>query len=287
MIRFSSTLSSRSLVIACGMTPIERRTPSASPVMSWPLTIAVPPLGGSSVVSMRISVDLPAPLGPSRPKISPSSTANDTPLTAVNSPKRLTMRRTSIAAMAAALPHPQRDVGGHADREAAVAVVDAQPHLEGADVALHAADVALGGEAGVGAAVEHRPLALVARRQPHRQGVAETDAIDVGLFHVDADPQVVGIDQRDDRLAGVDELAGAGGADADEAVDRRVQLGVAQADVGLGALRRGGGRQVLVDLDLVAARRDLLGVGPRQRDGAALRLDLPGQGVDARLRRVE
>ncbi len=29
MIRFSSTLSSRSLVMACGMTPIERRTPSA------------------------------------------------------------------------------------------------------------------------------------------------------------------------------------------------------------------------------------------------------------------
>ena len=71
MSRFSSTLSSRSLVIACGMTPIERRTPSARLTTSKPLMSAVPEVGGSSVVSMRISVDLPAPFGPSRPKISP------------------------------------------------------------------------------------------------------------------------------------------------------------------------------------------------------------------------
>ena len=40
---------------------------------------------------MRMSVDLPAPFGPSNPKISPSSTAKLIPLTAVNSPKRLTI----------------------------------------------------------------------------------------------------------------------------------------------------------------------------------------------------
>ena len=39
-----------------------------------PRTRAVPAVGGVSVVSMRISVVLPAPLGPSRPKISPCST---------------------------------------------------------------------------------------------------------------------------------------------------------------------------------------------------------------------
>ena len=50
-----------------------------------------PTVGGSSVVSMRISVDLPAPFGPSRPKISPSSTAKLMPLTAVKSPNFLTM----------------------------------------------------------------------------------------------------------------------------------------------------------------------------------------------------
>ena len=39
--------------------------------MSKPLTRAVPEVGGTSVVNMRMSVDLPAPFGPSRPKISP------------------------------------------------------------------------------------------------------------------------------------------------------------------------------------------------------------------------
>ena len=40
--------------------------------MSAPPTIAVPEVGEQSVVSMRMSVDLPAPFGPSSPKISPS-----------------------------------------------------------------------------------------------------------------------------------------------------------------------------------------------------------------------
>jgi hypothetical protein len=91
MIRFSSTLSSVSLVIAWGMTPIERRTPSACFATSNPATRPMPLVGGSSVVSMRISVDLPAPLGPSKPNTSPGCTANDTPSTAVKSPKRLRM----------------------------------------------------------------------------------------------------------------------------------------------------------------------------------------------------
>ena len=60
---------------------------------------AVPDVGGSSVTIMRISVDLPAPFGPSRPKISPGATENEMPSTAVKSPNRLTMFRTSTAAV--------------------------------------------------------------------------------------------------------------------------------------------------------------------------------------------
>ena len=86
MMRFSSTLSSRSLVIACGITPITRRTSSGCVTMSWPPMSAVPPVGSSSVVIMRMRVDLPAPFGPSRPNTSPSSTPKVTPLTAVKSP---------------------------------------------------------------------------------------------------------------------------------------------------------------------------------------------------------
>src|SRR5437667_1083321 len=205
MIRFSSTLRSRSLVIAWGMTPIDLRTSSASRTMSKPLTRAVPAVGGSSVVSIRISVDLPAPLGPRRPKISPSPTAKLIPFTAVKSPKRLTICRTSIAftidpgagtSFIASLQR-QGHVSGHPDGQAPVLVVGAQPDLEGLDVAFGPAHVALRGEAGIGAAVEHRPFALHPRRQAHRQPIAEADPIDVGFFDVDADPQVVGIDQGD------------------------------------------------------------------------------------------
>ena len=34
---------------------------------SKPATLALPPVGGSSVVSIRTVVDLPAPLGPRKP----------------------------------------------------------------------------------------------------------------------------------------------------------------------------------------------------------------------------
>ena len=61
--------------------------------------MAVPEVGVNSVVSMRINVDLPAPFGPRRPKISPSSTANVIPFTAVKSPNFLTIFRTSMAAI--------------------------------------------------------------------------------------------------------------------------------------------------------------------------------------------
>src|SRR5437667_3949167 len=95
---FSSALRSRSDVIAWGITPIDWRTSLGKRRTSKVLTRAVPEVGSSSVVNMRISVDLPAPFGPSSPKISPCSTLNVTWSTAVNSPKRLVISSTSMAA---------------------------------------------------------------------------------------------------------------------------------------------------------------------------------------------
>ena len=69
-----------SLVSAWGMTPIMRRTASLSLVTSWPPTMALPEVMGTSVVIMRMSVLLPAPFGPSKPKISPSATEKLTSL---------------------------------------------------------------------------------------------------------------------------------------------------------------------------------------------------------------
>jgi len=46
---------------------------------------------------MRMVVDLPAPFGPSSPKISPRRTAKETPATARNDPNVISRSRTSIA----------------------------------------------------------------------------------------------------------------------------------------------------------------------------------------------
>ena len=98
----------------------------------------------------------------------------------------------------------QQHVRRHARPRAGGRVLShAQADFERLDVALGPADVALRGEAGIDAAIEHRALTLLARGQPHGQRVADPDAIDVGFLDVGAHPQVVRIDQRHHRLAGV------------------------------------------------------------------------------------
>ncbi len=47
------------------------RTASGSVTTSWPATIARPPVGFRTVLRIRSVVVLPAPLGPSSPKIAP------------------------------------------------------------------------------------------------------------------------------------------------------------------------------------------------------------------------
>jgi hypothetical protein len=62
-----------------------------------PPTVAVPDVGCSNPHNMRIVVDLPAPLLPKNPKISPARTSNDTSFTATKLPKRRVRFLTSIA----------------------------------------------------------------------------------------------------------------------------------------------------------------------------------------------
>src|SRR5215831_18339468 len=79
------------------MYPMRRFTPSGSRVTSMPPTIAVPDVGFNSPHSILIVVDLPAPLLPRKPKISPRATSNVTLSTATKSPNRLVRPRTSMA----------------------------------------------------------------------------------------------------------------------------------------------------------------------------------------------
>ena len=52
---------------SCSATPIRSRTSFGRAAMSKPATSAFPPVGESRVQSILTVVDLPAPLGPSRP----------------------------------------------------------------------------------------------------------------------------------------------------------------------------------------------------------------------------
>ena len=64
-----------------------RRTRIGCTAAFVPNTVIVPPCGFSRVVSIRIVVVLPAPLGPSRPNVSPGSIRRFTWSTAVCAPK--------------------------------------------------------------------------------------------------------------------------------------------------------------------------------------------------------
>src|SRR6185503_14734155 len=96
---------------------------------SNPLISARPDVAGIRVVNMRIRVDLPAPFGPSRPNVSPCSTAKLMPSTAVKSPNFLLISRTSMSIMAR-WHRRQQNIRGHACGEPPVAVVDAQTDFE-------------------------------------------------------------------------------------------------------------------------------------------------------------
>jgi len=78
----SSGFSNMLKLISCGTRPSRRMAPSRSRSMSTPNTPTWPLLLLTSELTTPISVDLPAPLGPSRAKKSPGSTCSDTPLRA-------------------------------------------------------------------------------------------------------------------------------------------------------------------------------------------------------------
>src|SRR5436305_67365 len=74
---------------------------SGSSTTEMPPTVAAPEVGSSSVASTRMVVDLPAPLGPMKPKICPAEKRNEIPFTARVRPYSLwrSTTSTSIAAL--------------------------------------------------------------------------------------------------------------------------------------------------------------------------------------------
>src|SRR5512146_2344464 len=86
--------------------------------------MAEPESGCRTPASMRSVVVLPAPSGPTRPKISPACTSNESRSTARRSPKRLLIAETSMAAGALTSLHLHISVGRHAGFELVAGIVD-------------------------------------------------------------------------------------------------------------------------------------------------------------------
>src|SRR4051794_16611230 len=82
MIRLSRTLSSVSRVSSWGQTPIRARISGPSLAGSSPRIFRLPPDTGETAAIIRIVEDLPAPLGPRKPKYSPLRTSTSMPRTA-------------------------------------------------------------------------------------------------------------------------------------------------------------------------------------------------------------
>ena len=73
--RFSQTVSCRSSVFCCDTMPLTCLASAGWAATSIPASRARPDVGTTRVVSMPAVVVLPAPFGPSRPKISPACTS--------------------------------------------------------------------------------------------------------------------------------------------------------------------------------------------------------------------
>src|SRR5919201_2433879 len=98
--RFSRAVSWSSSDGSWNTRPMRWRTAAGSCMTSTPATRATPAVGVSRVQSMEIVVDLPAPLGPRKPKISPACTSRSMPVTASRSPYFLTRPFASMTASA-------------------------------------------------------------------------------------------------------------------------------------------------------------------------------------------
>src|SRR3954449_1433206 len=128
--RFCSVVSETSRLSSCGTTPISARACLESSGSRWPRTSSSPSSQMTCAVSAFIVVDLPAPLGPSRPTHLPNGTSRSSPSTAViaerpvPTPKRLTTLRRRIAESMAIQSYDRR--GRPESSLLAVEVLDAR-----------------------------------------------------------------------------------------------------------------------------------------------------------------
>ena len=149
-----------------------------------------PEVGTINVVSIRLSVVLPAPLGPSRPNNSPRLTSKLTWSTAVKVPKRLVRSRACIAADGDSIVDCECDLGGHPRLDLAGGLQNPDLDVKRANVLATAPNVGLGRELTLLPDRHHLPREHQGRtgRQRHLRGTANPDRAQVGLLQIDSRP---------------------------------------------------------------------------------------------------
>src|SRR5258708_6639885 len=229
------------------------------PVWAWvappsargvrPSTSTVPALGAMSPASSRMSVVLPAPSGPTRPRILAAGSSALTPSRARVAPKLFTRPATRAAGNATALTsrslrvarercrlrrgHLHRNghaltkhvVGiGHDDAEAIHQVI---PHL----IRLHA----LRRELCLRRDEADRAFVLLARHRvdAHVYRHPRLDAPETRLRYVGADPHRLGERERIDRLSRLHDGSGLARPDGDDAGARGEERGIGERGLGL------------------------------------------------------
>src|SRR5271156_5893470 len=228
MSTFSHPVRSRSEVRACGMTPIFSRTCRGWRATSKPATNAWPSLGVSSVVSIRTTVVLPAPLGPSNPKTSPRRTSKLTLSTAVKAPKRLVRSLVRIAGESRSFIARKSDFRGHPGFEFAFGLQHLDFDVEGTDVLAPAPHVAFGRELAFLPNSHHAPGESLRRirRQFDLRRLADVQRTEIGLFDIDPRPNRREVVDGEDRNARRHPLPDFERLAHDDAVDRRFYFAV-------------------------------------------------------------
>src|SRR6266540_1173312 len=175
---------------------MRRRTSAWRSTTSKPATLARPALGRSSVHSIEMVVDLPAPLGPRNPKVWPGGTLKLTPRTASTSSNRLIKPSAWMAAApsaagpAAACLEALRTrishsvVCRHPRFELVLELADV---LEAGDVVVGVAARAAGGAAGGGQQAELLVVPQGAAGDAHPGGSLADPQLSGPLGHADID----------------------------------------------------------------------------------------------------
>src|ERR1035437_796463 len=214
-------------------------TPSGSPTTSHRATVAAPASGGSTPARMRMIVVLPAPSGPTMPKISPGATSKLRGSIARTPGKSLTSSRTTtvLSSTTVAALHGRAEVNcrvcGHPGLQFVTGIFDVDFDSIDQRHALLVSLDALGRELGLGSDEGDLPRIRLAGPGVgvNRRRLAPSDSTEIGFGHVGAQPDVIEVGNRDDGRARLHHFAELGLTRDNDARERRAQSGVAKHDL--------------------------------------------------------